>query len=275
MGITLPQFRHDTDPARHVARRAEAAGLDGVFAFNHLWPLGRPDRPALDPLALLASLAVDTGRLTLGTLVSRVGLVPDAVLVNGLLSLWRVAGGRFVAGLGTGDRANRDENLAAGIPFPPARERTARMSGCAGDLRAAGVPVWVGGRSALVRSVAAAHADGWNAWGASPDEVEADAGDLLSQPARARGFEVSWGGQVLVAGSAEGAAAKLSRHGTRPGLVHGTTAVVSEHIAALARRGVAWAIYAPLDLGADPGVVDLVAEAAAMARELVQETAPP
>src|SRR5204862_6311366 len=108
VGITLPQFREEAGPALEVARSAEAAGLDGVFVFDHLWPLGRPDRPALHSTTLLGALAAETSRVTLGTLVARVGLVPNAVLVHALVTLHRIAGdGRFIAGLGTGDRANR------------------------------------------------------------------------------------------------------------------------------------------------------------------------
>src|SRR5438445_10179644 len=104
VGITVPQFREDPEPAVDIARRAEAAGLDGVFVFDHLWPLHHPERPALHGPSLLAALAVETERVTLASLVARVGLVPDAVLVNLLLTVRRMAGDRFIAALGTGDR---------------------------------------------------------------------------------------------------------------------------------------------------------------------------
>ncbi len=40
VGVTLPTFRDDA-AALDAARRAEALGLDGVFVFDHLWPLGQ------------------------------------------------------------------------------------------------------------------------------------------------------------------------------------------------------------------------------------------
>ena len=46
VGLTLPQFGEDPEACIEVARQAEAAGLDGVFVFDHLWAIGRPDRPA-------------------------------------------------------------------------------------------------------------------------------------------------------------------------------------------------------------------------------------
>lgn len=104
--MTLPQFRHDAEAAVAVARRAEAAGLDGVFVFDHLWPLGQRMRPALHSLTLLGALAAETERVTLGPLVARVGLVPDALLVHGMLTLHRILGDRLIVALGTGDSLN-------------------------------------------------------------------------------------------------------------------------------------------------------------------------
>ena len=164
IGISLPQFRHDAEPAIEVARRAEAGGLDGVFVFDHLWPIGQRMRPALHSTTLLGALAAETERVVLGTLVARVGLVPDAVLVHSLVTLHRMTGGRFIAALGTGDSLNREENDAYGVPFAPVADRVASVVDCCRRLRAAGVTTWIGGRSPAVR-MAAANADGWNGWG--------------------------------------------------------------------------------------------------------------
>ena len=46
LGILLPLFRTDIADARAAAAEAEAVGLDGVFAYDHLWPIGHPERPA-------------------------------------------------------------------------------------------------------------------------------------------------------------------------------------------------------------------------------------
>ena len=119
VGITLPLFNDDPELAVAVARRAEDAGLDGVFVFDHLWPLRQPHRPALHSTTVLAAVAAETSRIHVGTLVARVGLVPDAVLVHNLVTLAAIAGDRLIAGLGTGDSANKDENLAYGIDFAP------------------------------------------------------------------------------------------------------------------------------------------------------------
>ena len=68
VGTTLPQFRNEAEAALETARAAEQAGLAGVFVFDHLWPLGQPERPALHSKALLGALAVETTRVMLGTI---------------------------------------------------------------------------------------------------------------------------------------------------------------------------------------------------------------
>ena len=102
IGVTLPQFRDEADSALATAREAERLGIDGVFCFDHLWPIGRPGSPALSAAPLLGALAAATSTIAIGTLVARVGLVPDATLVAMLASLSAMSGGRFIASVGTG-----------------------------------------------------------------------------------------------------------------------------------------------------------------------------
>jgi alkanesulfonate monooxygenase SsuD/methylene tetrahydromethanopterin reductase-like flavin-dependent oxidoreductase (luciferase family) len=257
IGVTVPQFRHDAEAAVETARRAEAAGLDGVFVFDHLWPLGQRMRPALHCLSLLGALAAETESVVLGPLVARVGLVPDAVLAHALVSLQRMVGpDRLVAALGTGDRLNREENEAYGIPFAPVAERLASLRSCCRQLRAAGVTTWVGGRSGAVRE-AAAEADGWNCWGADPATFAREAATVA--PGRA----LTWGGQVLIGRTPAEAEAKLRSHRDRPGLVTGTADALRRHLDGLAEAGASWAVCAPLDVGTDPGAVEILAEVAA------------
>ncbi|MBV9412637.1 MAG: LLM class flavin-dependent oxidoreductase [Acidimicrobiia bacterium] len=255
LGITLPQFREDAELALAVARRAEAAGLDGVFVFDHLWPMHRPESPALHSLTLLGALTAETSRVTLGTFVARVSLLPDAVLVHTLHSLYRMLEGRFIAGLGTGDRNNRDENVAYGVGFPPADARAGQLVDCCRRLRDLGVTTWVGGDSERARGIAAEEADGWNGWGLSAERFASLAVELKGATS------VTWGGQVLIGRSDEHAAAKLERHGPRPHLVHGTVEELRRHFAALEEAGASWAVCSPLDIGHDESAVDLIAEA--------------
>ena len=228
IGITLPQFEDQADRAIEAARRAESLGIDGVFCFDHLWPMGRPERPALSSAPLLGALAASTTTLTLGTLVARIGLVPDAVLVATLMSLADLSGGRLIAGLGTGDHLSRAENEAYGVPFGPADERRDRMAGVAATLRSRGVPVWIGGGMAKTMAVADQVGVAVNVWGADAARVAALA---------AGGREVTWGGPV----------------GRQ-------VPEVASRLGELARAGASWAVCAW------PGSVELVAEAAELLR---------
>lgn len=225
IGITLPQFRDEADTALATARLAEEAGLDGVFVFDHLWPIGRPNRPALHSLPLLGALAVETTHLTIGSLVSRIGLLPDAVLVNALLTAHRMAGGRFVAGLGVGDRLSRAENEAFGVAFAPVAERVSSLVECCRELCAAGVPVWVGGLSDEMLGVAITESAVLNVWGVDPGRV-----------ASTIGVEVTWAGQV-----------------------HPDLDLV-RHLAALHEAGATWAVLAPIHM-AWPDAVARIAKA--------------
>lgn len=263
VGVTIPQFRADAETALRAARRADALGLDGVFVFDHLWPLGRPDRPALHSTTLLGALVTETEHAVLGTLVARVGLVADAVLVHTLVSLARMAGPeRFIAGLGTGDRANRAENVAYGIPFAPAAERLASVVDCAGRLREAGVHTWIGGDSpAILAAVVDARPTGWNGWQLPVDAFAARAAQLRETiPA----VEPTWAGQVLVGRTPEEAAAKRDRFGDRPGVVTGTVDDLAAHLRGLTAAGATWAVCAPLD-AADEAAYEPIAAAACVA----------
>lgn len=184
IGVTLPSFREDAS-AVDAAILAERLGLDGVFAFDHLWPIGRPDRPALSAMPLLGAVAAATDRVTVGSLVARIGLLPDAVLLASLRSLDRIASGRFVAGLGVGDHLSAEENRAYGIPYAPREERLASLERCATKLVGAGVTVWIGGRARTIeiaRDVGAVV----NLWEAGPDELASVRNDYAT--------EVTWGG---------------------------------------------------------------------------------
>jgi len=225
VGITLPQFRDDADAALAAARRAEQLGIDGVFCFDHLWPMGQPGRPALSSGPLLGALAASTSTIALGTLVARIGLLPDEVLVEVLCGVQALSGGRLLAGIGTGDRLSREENEAYGIPFEPAAVRRERLGAVAASVVAAGVPVWLGGGRPEMVALARATGAAVNVWQVGVGPVA----DLAAQ-----GVEVTWGGPV-----------------------GDTVEEASTMLAAVAGAGASWAVCAW------PDSLEVVAEAAA------------
>ena len=77
-GVVLPTFRQTPDQAFAAADEAVAGGVDGVFCYDHIWPMSQPERPALAPFPVLGALTArlapnDDGRggPFLGTLVAR------------------------------------------------------------------------------------------------------------------------------------------------------------------------------------------------------------
>ncbi len=127
LGAMAPQFTEDVDRSLVWARQAQDLGLDGIFVYDHVWPMGRPDLPAIWAFSLLGALATTTSQVFLGTLVARVGLVPDEVLLAELRSVALLAPGRLVAGLGTGDSKSAAELEAFGIPYEPVAIRRERL----------------------------------------------------------------------------------------------------------------------------------------------------
>jgi alkanesulfonate monooxygenase SsuD/methylene tetrahydromethanopterin reductase-like flavin-dependent oxidoreductase (luciferase family) len=260
IGVTLPQFREEAEAAIAAAQRAEALGLDGVFVFDHLWPIGNPEGVVLHAYPLLGAIAAETTRVDIAPFVARVGLVPDAVLVNTLASLAHIAGReRTIAGVGTGDGLSKPENLAFGVEYESVALRVAAVRRVCRSLRERGVTTWAGGRSPELRAVAADDADALNIWGASPAEVVSEIEDLRAR-AGGRAVEVSWGGQVLVGRTDAEAAAKFERYGPRRHLVHGTVAEVARHFDALRETGVTYVVCAPLDVHDDPAAYETLAE---------------
>ena len=188
VGITLPQFRNDPGPALALARRAEELGLDGVFVFDHLWSIGNPEGPALSAFPLLGALGASLQRATIGTLVARVGMVSDAMLVNQFQTLERIVGReRLIAGIGTGDSISAAENVAFGLDYPPADDRRAAVGRVGAMLQERGITVWVGDGAAPTRKVAFDGGHVLNLW-QRPVEAVAEVATA--------GAAVSWGGEI-------------------------------------------------------------------------------
>ena len=125
VGITLPTFEPTAAAALATARAAEGAGIDGVFVFDHLWRGARRSRPALSMYTVLAAVATGTRRIRLGSLVARVGFLPDRLIAESFFSLQELCGHRLVAALGIGDAKSVSENEAYGIAWPAVAERRA------------------------------------------------------------------------------------------------------------------------------------------------------
>jgi alkanesulfonate monooxygenase SsuD/methylene tetrahydromethanopterin reductase-like flavin-dependent oxidoreductase (luciferase family) len=195
LGLILPHFRREAGPALRLAQEAERAGIDGVFCYDHLWPMGQPERPALSPFPLLGAVAASTRTIHIGTLVARIGLVADETLVAQFVALSELAAGRVIAGVGIGDHKSEAEDEAYGLPKTSPGERRRRLEACSVELSRRSIPVWIGGSSPALLEMAARVGAAVNLWDVPAAGVAA----------RANRAEVTWAGPPPVALGPHGA----------------------------------------------------------------------
>jgi alkanesulfonate monooxygenase SsuD/methylene tetrahydromethanopterin reductase-like flavin-dependent oxidoreductase (luciferase family) len=90
----------DARAAAGIARRAEIAGWDGLFVWDHLAFVWGP--PAADPWVLLTAAASATKRLRLGTAVTPLARRRPHVVAHTVATLDVFSGGRVTFGAGLG-----------------------------------------------------------------------------------------------------------------------------------------------------------------------------
>jgi probable F420-dependent oxidoreductase len=227
-GLALPHYDFSSSRETPVsleristaATRAEGLGFDSAWVSDHFFlSLGRyggPSAPrgSVEALTALASLAVTTERIRLGTLVLSAGFRHPALLAKSATTVDLLSGGRLDLGIGAG--WYEDEYDAFGYEFGTARQRFELLEETVlvlGMLFGNGPatwrgrhfrlhdaysrplpfqqprpPLWVGGKGGprLLR-LAARHADGWNTvWGWTP-EAYADRVRALRQASEKEG----------------------------------------------------------------------------------------
>jgi coenzyme F420-dependent glucose-6-phosphate dehydrogenase len=109
-----------------LAALAEEKGFDSVWVSDHYQPFRHTDGHAPFSLAWLGAATQRTNRVTLGTSV----LTPTfryhpAVVAQAFATLDRLAPGRVILGLGTGESMN--EVPVTGMEWPEFKERFARL----------------------------------------------------------------------------------------------------------------------------------------------------
>jgi alkanesulfonate monooxygenase SsuD/methylene tetrahydromethanopterin reductase-like flavin-dependent oxidoreductase (luciferase family) len=168
-----------------LARACEEHGVDGLFRSDHYRGWTRSPGGALDAWTTLAGLAAVTERIRLGTLVSPVTFRPAAVLAKSAVTVDHISGGRVELGIGMG--WNEREHAIHGLPFPPPRER-ARLFAEQVDtivrhwteddevqpkpIQRPRPPLIVGGGAkAGTLGPAVGHAEEYNTFGVTPEEL--------------------------------------------------------------------------------------------------------
>ncbi len=107
-GLHVPQLGALGEPGALVelARRAEGAGWDGVFLWDHLMHAGDP--PACDPWVALGAIAATTTRVVLGPLVTPLPRRRPWKVAREAVTLDRLSNGRAVLGVGIGTDSYRE-----------------------------------------------------------------------------------------------------------------------------------------------------------------------
>jgi len=109
-GINIGSLAADPSAAVTVARAAERAGWDSVWAGEHFVlpdpatpdSPAPPDTPFLDPWIALTAVACHTDTMLVATGVTVVPLYEPVALAKHVVSLDRVSAGRFLFGVGVG-----------------------------------------------------------------------------------------------------------------------------------------------------------------------------
>ena len=258
-------------------QRAEAAGFDVAYVFDHFIPIFTDENgPCMECFTVLTALASATKRMRIGTLVVGNSYRHPAVLANICSTLDVISGGRLELGIGAGwwEREYR----AYGIEFPSVATRIRQMEEAVRVIRALCgehapsfrgryytledarmepkplqkpcFPIFVGGRGEQLTLRAAARvADGWNIIAATPEELAKKLAVLRAHCERERRDPASLGVSAAVG------FAGFRPLGPRmmPGALGGSQAEVQEGVARLLEAGadeVILSLRAPYDLEA-------------------------
>jgi alkanesulfonate monooxygenase SsuD/methylene tetrahydromethanopterin reductase-like flavin-dependent oxidoreductase (luciferase family) len=196
IGVVLPSReaaigRHAAASIVDFARRAEQCGFDSVWAGDSLTA-----RPRLEPLTLLAAVAVVTDDVALGTAAMIPALRHPILAAHAIASVDQLSGGRLVLAVGAGypGDATRQEFEAAGATYDDRRTRLLETVGIWRNIwsytnsggetlipddvlaslprpvQAGGPRIWLAGGSGSALESAAKQFDGWLPYPVTADE---------------------------------------------------------------------------------------------------------
>ncbi len=139
IGVCLRTIRGEPRWWLESARRLDAAGYAGVWAWDHFMGRGDLTVPVTESWTILAMAAAATERVTVAPFVMNVMNRHPTVVARMASTLQVASGGRLILGMGIGGAPK--EHAAYGIDFPPPPERVARLEEAVAVIRA----LWTGG----------------------------------------------------------------------------------------------------------------------------------
>tara|TARA_Y100000588_G_scaffold375258_1_gene451365 strand:- start:3003 stop:3935 length:933 start_codon:yes stop_codon:yes gene_type:complete len=122
-GVMVPQIKRTWEQSEAATVEFENLGFNSIWVNDHLYGPQSPQIPMLEAWTLIAALAAKTQNVEIGTLVTPAGMRNPQHLGKTIATADHIAGGRIIAGLGSGWMPVEYTNF--GVPFPegPARAR--------------------------------------------------------------------------------------------------------------------------------------------------------
>lgn len=124
-GTMVPQIKRTWEESRTAATEFEAMGYDSLWVNDHLYGPTSPQIPMLEAWSLVAALAAITSKVSIGTLVTPVGMRNAAHLGKTIATLDHISGGRIIPGLGAGWMPREFTDF--GVPFKSTKERLQQL----------------------------------------------------------------------------------------------------------------------------------------------------
>ena len=195
VGVQLHPQHTSVEALRSAWTEADELGVDSIWVWDHFFPLygegmpyvwppeGDPTGSHYESWSLLAAMAVETHRASIGALISNIAFRNPDLLADMARTVDHLSGGRVILGLGAG---NLERDLREyGYPVLGARERADALAQALERIRGrlrrldpppvGALPILLGASGKVTFRLVAEHAQAWNSFGPPSDYARLNA----------------------------------------------------------------------------------------------------